>query len=98
MKKKLFYILVFLFTTFVTFACLSLTKYAGPIHISNCTELGGDSPEGLYFDGIYVYDGPNDEVGLTKPYKIKKVQEWAILYNYYTTNHGEDWCNFISNM
>ena len=73
-----------LFTTYIHYI---------PIRISNCTEIGSDSPEGLFLDGFYVYDGPNQEVD-PLPYRIYYIASWSELPSILAHKLNGDVCEY----
>jgi len=79
-------VIIVFFTIYVS------SVYKTPIvNISSCINVSGDSPEGLYFDGIYVWDGPENYI-----YKIKKVGTFVDLY-YYLFFSNRKWCDYLEN-
>ena len=75
-------------------ACLLATYiHYIPIRISNCTEIGSDSPEGLFLDGFYVYDGPNQEVD-PLPYRIDYIASWSELPSILAHKLNGDVCEY----
>ena len=73
---------------------LSVT-YLSPIYISNC-EVGADSPEGLFFDGFYIYDGPNEETSGPYPYRIEYLAPWSELPSILAHSISGDLCEYWS--
>ncbi|MDC0598613.1 hypothetical protein OAP18_02060 [Gammaproteobacteria bacterium] len=93
MKKKVkFTILFLLLMAFFS----SIYLHYIPIKISSCIEIGSDSPEGLFLDGLYVYDGPNHEVGGSLPYRLDYIAPWSELPSILIHALNGDVCEYWS--